>query len=501
MSETAGVLANAIKQAECDTMVEMQEYLSQYTVSIRCTKAKFAALLVKATNEADKSYSNEEKHKRNMLYVTLMLYMKETLKDLQQSCDLMTGDDILKYDLEYISVGLCGKIDETAKLLSGSPIYLIGESIEEITLKPSETDTFTTLQIKLYRSDPYAPVFSQLISAMHRVIGDWMMIKRVAHQNHLKMNSTNDDVEMVTEAKETTEKPAEANDESEQPEAKKQKNGDDKAEENVESKPPEWTKNEHVFHVIRWNTNGTTTKLLSKQLAAVIGKEQLKQRDDLRRQTNGKLISMRGQKGTLDKILKTEIGTHMNTVAQERVHKNKPFLRPNPNAKVTLDVPSNGQIDLDESELSDNTRKRAREPSAESSKSNTKIEYTADQILREYEGKRLKGIAKKQRNEKKGGKDRKGSSDTYKGRNDGGKGKPAQDNARKETYDWSKQETYTNAAPGGSKYDGQWPKRLGAPPGSIWKEGNNSWEKMRDGNWYCFEGTKCGQTYSTKEEL
>ena len=502
MTDKIGTLSNALKLAECDAMVEMQDYLSQYSISVRCAKIKFAELLSKVTKEADKSSDSEEKHKRNMLYVTTMLYMKETLKALQQSCDQISVDEIMKYELEHISAGLCGKMDETEKLLSGSPIYLIGESIDDIKLKTNDTDAFTTLQIKLHRSDPFSLMFSQMTSAMHRVIGEWMTIKRIVHQKNLKMNSTENDVEMTAEVEETTEKPTTENgEESKQPDAKKSKNSNDTNEVTVESNLPKWTKNEHIFHVVRWNSNGLTTKLLSKQLAAAIGKEQLQMRNDLRKETNDKHKNMRGQKGSLGKMLKTEIGSQLNTIAQDRMHKTKPFLRPNPNAKVTLEVPHDGQIDLEDSDQSDNTRKRAREPSADSTKPGVKAELTADQILRQYESKRLKGIAKKQRKDKKGGKDRKGSSDSYKGRNDGGKGKPAQYDAWKSgANDWTTQESYTNAASSGSHQDNTWPKRLGAPPGSIWTEGNNSWEKMKDGkNWYCFTGTMCGQTYSTKE--
>ena len=143
-----------------------------------------------------------------------------------------------------------------------------------------------------------------------------------------------------------------------------------------------------------------------------------------------------------------------------------------------MDAPTNGQIDLDESDLSDNARKRAREPSADHRATGVKAELAADQILRQYERNRLKGIAKRQRNDKKGGKERKGSTDSHNGRKDGGKGKPFTSYATQGgTNDWSKHEAYANSAPSGSQYDNSWPKKLGAPPGSIWKEGLDGWEK------------------------
>ena len=416
MSDSNDALANAMTLAENDTIMEMQDYLSQYSLSVRCAKSKFAELLSAASEVNEKTNESEEKHKRSMLYVTLILYMKETLKSLQKSCSSMTKDDIIKYDLESLNENLCGKLDDAAKLLLDSPVYLIGEAIEDIKLRTLETEAFTTVQLKLRRSDPFSIMLHQLLSAMHRAIGDWMTIKRITHKNHLKLQSTTDDVDMEDKKDSTSEKAEEPKEENKQPDAKKPKSEENKEDTITVAPMPEWTKDEHVLHVVRWNSNSIATRLISKHLAQKIGKDQLKQRNNLRKETNEQMKNLRGQKGSLGKMLKTDIGARLSKIAMDKMQKSKPMLRPNPNAKVTLEVPPNGQIDLDDGELSDNARKRAREASVDPHATDGKKELTTDQILRQYESNRLKGIAKRQRNDKKGGKERKGSSDSHKGR-------------------------------------------------------------------------------------
>ena len=505
MSDSNEALKNAMALAENDTMMEMQDFLSQYNLSIRCGKKMFAEQLSAKMEETNvKKEENDAKHKKEMLYVTLITYMKGTLKNLQTSCENMDNTDITKYELESLYENLVGKLEDTTKMLTNSPVYLLGDAIDDIKLKTQETDAFTTVQLRLRRSDPFSIVMHQLLSAMHRVIGDWMSIKRITQKNHQKLQCAADDVDMDEKKDNKSDEAAEPAEGSKQPDAKKHKNGDSTKVTTAVAPMPEWMKDEHVLHVIRWNSNSMTTRLISKQIAQTIGKDQLKQRNDFRKETNQQFRNVQGQKGGLDKMLKTDVGTRLSKIAMDKMYKSKPTLKPNTNAKVTLDVPPNGQIDLDDSELSDNTRKRAREPSADHHTTGMKAELTADQILRQYEHNRLKGIAKRQRNDKKGGNGRKGSADSHKGRKDGGKGKPfisysVQEEANNWSNDW-KHEAYTNSAPSGSRYDNSWPKKLGAPPGSIWKEGLDAWEKMRDGNWYCFEGPKCGQTHNTKED-